>query len=206
MHRALVAVDGLGHAFDHRVEQQFLRGLGIAVGQQLHRTLDIGKQHRDLLPLTLKGRPCGEDLVSKVLGHVTLGRGGPDIIRNRLQGMAASGAELRGGRRLASAFDAYTHERSRTLLAKLRLCGVLVAALQAQHGNPPRKHRPGCAVTLSEFRSCCSISCMCEEFGTGFGGQPSHELSDAAAKRIPETDHKLNSAFPGPIQSQRKPL
>jgi hypothetical protein len=29
---------------------------------------------------------------------------------------------------------------------------------------------------------------MCEEFGAGFGGQPSHELSDAAAKRIPETE------------------
>ena len=28
---------------------------------------------------------------------------------------------------------------------------------------------------------------MSEEFGAGFGGQPSHELSDAAAKRIPET-------------------
>src|SRR6476620_4224947 len=29
---------------------------------------------------------------------------------------------------------------------------------------------------------------MCEEFGAGFGGQPSHELSDAAAKRSPESE------------------
>jgi hypothetical protein len=29
---------------------------------------------------------------------------------------------------------------------------------------------------------------MSEEVGAGFGGQPSHELSDAAAKRIPETE------------------
>ena len=105
VHRALVAVDGLGHAFDHRIEQQFLRGLGIAVDQQLHRTRDIGKQHRDLLPLTLEGRPCGEDLVSKVLGHVTLGRGstghrpqqiaGNGRIRSRTSRWATPGFRIR---------------------------------------------------------------------------------------------------------------
>ena len=40
-------------------------------------------------------------------------------------------------------------QRSSTLLAELRLNSVLVLALRAQHGNPPRKHRPGCAVTLA---------------------------------------------------------
>ena len=44
-----------------------------------------------------------------------------------------------------------------------------------------------------------------------FGGQPSHELTDAAAKRSPETESTAkNSAFSHPlgipIQSQRKPL
>ena len=51
---ALVAVDGLDHAFEHRVEE-LLRVLGIAVGKQLHRPLDVGEQHGDLLPLTLEG-------------------------------------------------------------------------------------------------------------------------------------------------------
>src|SRR6476620_603957 len=35
---------------------------------------------------------------------------------------------------------------------------------------------------------------MCEEFGAGFGGQPSHELSDAAAKRIPETESSAETS------------
>jgi hypothetical protein len=48
-------------------------------------------------------------------------------------------------------------------------------------------------------------------FGAGFGGQPSHELSDAAAKCIPENRIvSQDSAFPRPlgipIQCQRKLL
>ena len=35
---------------------------------------------------------------------------------------------------------------------------------------------------------------MCEEFGAGFGGQPSHELSDAVAKRIPGDGGRVASA------------
>ena len=57
VHGALVAVDRLDHAFEHRVEEELLRILGVAVSKQLHRTLDIGEQHGDLLPLTLEGRP-----------------------------------------------------------------------------------------------------------------------------------------------------
>jgi hypothetical protein len=59
VHGALVAVHGLDHAVEHRVEQELLRGLGVAVGKQFHRTLDIGEQHGDLLALTLEGRPRG---------------------------------------------------------------------------------------------------------------------------------------------------
>jgi hypothetical protein len=36
---------------------------------------------------------------------------------------------------------------------------------------------------------------MSEEVAAGFGGQPSHELSDAAAKRIPETESPHFSPF-----------
>ena len=67
VHGALVAVDRLHHAFEHGVEE-LLRILGIAVGKQLHRTLDIGEQHGDLLALALEGCPRGEDLVGEVLG------------------------------------------------------------------------------------------------------------------------------------------
>ena len=76
--RALVAVDGLHHAFEHGVEQ-LARLLGIAVGEQLHRALEVGEEHGDLLALAFEGRLRGEDLLGEVLGRVGFGaaeRGG----------------------------------------------------------------------------------------------------------------------------------
>jgi hypothetical protein len=47
---------------------------------------------------------------------------------------------------------------------------------------------------------------MCEEFGAGFGGQPSHELTDAAAKRIPETESTAKTPpFRTPWESRFNP-
>ena len=53
VHGALVAVHGVHHALQHRVEE-LARLLGIAVGQQLHRAFEVGKQHRDLLALAFR--------------------------------------------------------------------------------------------------------------------------------------------------------
>jgi hypothetical protein len=50
---ALVTVDGLHHVLDDRVEE-LPRLLRVAVGQQLHRALQVGKQNGDLLALTLQ--------------------------------------------------------------------------------------------------------------------------------------------------------
>ena len=52
--RALVAVDRLHHALEHRVEE-LARLLGIAVGEQLHRALEVGEEDGDLLALALEG-------------------------------------------------------------------------------------------------------------------------------------------------------
>ena len=46
--RALVVVDGVHHVREDRV-QDLARLLGIAVGEQLHRALEIGEQDGDLL-------------------------------------------------------------------------------------------------------------------------------------------------------------
>ena len=135
VHGALVAVDRLNHAFEHRVEE-LLRVLGVAVSKQLHRTLDVGEQHGDLLALALEGCPGGQDLVGKVLRRVTLGRGKAGIVRNRLQGMATLGAELGCGRHLASTVGTGSRQRSSTLLAELRLNSVLVLAVRAFHCRP----------------------------------------------------------------------
>jgi hypothetical protein len=149
VHGALVAVHGLDHPVEHRVEEELLGGLGVAVGKQLHRTLDIGEQHGDLLAFTLEGRPRDQDLFGKVLRCVTPGRGKSGNIRNRRQAMAAFGAELGCGRHLAATVNAGSRERSRTLLAELRLKRVLVLALRAFHRRPRGKQRAGCTNRLT---------------------------------------------------------
>ena len=58
--RALVAVDGVHHAFQDGVEQ-LPRLLGVAVRQQLHRPLHVGEKDGDLLALALKRGLRGED-------------------------------------------------------------------------------------------------------------------------------------------------
>jgi hypothetical protein len=69
--RPLVTVDGLNHAFEHRVEE--LPGLfGVAVGEQLHRALQVCEEHRHLLALAFEGGLRGEDLLGEVLGGIGL--------------------------------------------------------------------------------------------------------------------------------------
>jgi hypothetical protein len=73
VHRALVAVYGLHHAFDDGVEHSpgFFR---VAVGQELHGSLQVGKQDRDVLALALQDTFGCEDLLGEMLGGVGLGR------------------------------------------------------------------------------------------------------------------------------------
>ena len=51
---ALVAMHRLHHPLEHRVEE-LARLLGVAVGQQLHRALEVGEEHGDLLALAFEG-------------------------------------------------------------------------------------------------------------------------------------------------------
>jgi hypothetical protein len=53
------------HALQHRVEE-LPRLLGIAVGQQLHGALQVGKQHRDLLAFAFEGGLGGEDFLGQI--------------------------------------------------------------------------------------------------------------------------------------------
>ena len=78
--RPLVAVDGLHHPLEHRVEE--LPGLlGVAVGQQLHRALQIGEQDRDLLALAFQGAFGGQDLLGEMARGV--GEWGPRLVYGR---------------------------------------------------------------------------------------------------------------------------
>ncbi len=74
VHGPLVAVDGLHHAFQDRVEE-FPRLLGVPVGQELHRPLEVSEEDRDLLALAFEGPLRGEDLLGEMPGGVRLGRG-----------------------------------------------------------------------------------------------------------------------------------
>ena len=58
VHRALVAVDGVHHVFEEGIEQ-LLRLLGIAVGEQLHRALEVGEEDGDVLALAVSDRTAG---------------------------------------------------------------------------------------------------------------------------------------------------
>ena len=53
--------------------EQLARLLGIAVGEQLHRALEVGEEHGHLLALALQRGLRGEDLLGEVLGRVGLG-------------------------------------------------------------------------------------------------------------------------------------
>jgi len=65
-------MDGLHHVLQHRVEE-LARLLGVAVGEQLHRSLEVSEENRDLLGLALQGGLGGEYLLGEVLGSVGLG-------------------------------------------------------------------------------------------------------------------------------------
>ncbi len=70
--RALVAVDRVHHPLEDGVKN--LAGLlRITVGEQLHRALEVGEEHSDLLALAFEGRAGGEDFLGQMLGGVGVG-------------------------------------------------------------------------------------------------------------------------------------
>ena len=74
VHGPLVAVNGLHHPLEDRIQQ--LPGLlGVPVGEELHRALHVREEHRDLLALAFERGLRGEDLLGQVLGGVRVGRG-----------------------------------------------------------------------------------------------------------------------------------
>ena len=69
VHRALVAVHGVHHEVQGRVEE--LLGLfRVEVRDQLGGAFEVGKQHRDLLALAFQGAAGGENLLGEIGGRV----------------------------------------------------------------------------------------------------------------------------------------
>jgi hypothetical protein len=137
IHRALVAVDGFHHELEHRIEE-LARVLGITVAQELHRALEIGEEHGDLLALALEHALGREDLLGQVLGRVRARGSEAGLSAGRsAHGMRTLQTELGGRGELATAVCAPSRERSRALQAELRPRGILSLASRARHPVVP---------------------------------------------------------------------
>src|SRR5262249_17938004 len=101
---ALVAVDGLHHPLQDGVEQ-LARLLGVAVGEELHGTLEVGEQDGDLLALALKRSLGRKDLFSEMLRRVGVRRGETTSVLNG-NGAPAGPAELLSRGNLSSTLGA----------------------------------------------------------------------------------------------------
>jgi hypothetical protein len=134
VHRALVAVNGLHHAFQHGVKE-FTGLLGIAVGEQLHRALQIGEEDRDLLALAFQGRLGRQDLLGEVLGGVGLRRVEPrgDARSGSRDSLTALPAELGAGTIRFAAPRADSFEAGAAFVAESSVSGVLVLAPRTPH-------------------------------------------------------------------------
>jgi hypothetical protein len=71
--RAFIVMHRVHHVFEHRIED-LARFLRVAIGQQLHRTFEVGKQHGDLLALALQRGSRSQDAIGQVRRRVGVGR------------------------------------------------------------------------------------------------------------------------------------
>jgi hypothetical protein len=134
----LIAVDGLHHVFEDRVEQ--LASLfRIAVGEQLHRALQVCEEDRDLLALTFQCGLGGEDLLDQMFGSIGLGSPvfrGPVCLCEPRPALATKflGREIgRPARRTRRS------EPGSALATELLAGGVPVPALRALHAAPSKR-------------------------------------------------------------------
>ena len=69
VHRPFIAVHGRHHALEDRIEE-LARLLRVAIGQQLHRAFEIGKEDRYLLAFPFEGALGGQDLLCQICGRI----------------------------------------------------------------------------------------------------------------------------------------
>jgi hypothetical protein len=70
---AFIVAHGCHHGLQDWVKR-LARLLGVSVGQQLHRALQVGKEHRDLFAFAFEGGTGGQDFLGEVSGGVGAGR------------------------------------------------------------------------------------------------------------------------------------
>jgi hypothetical protein len=139
VHGALVPVDSLHHALEDWVEK-LPRLLGIPVGKQLHRALQIGEENRHLLALALQRALGDADLLGEALGGVGLW-GVESRSRRRRdrwpRRMATLGTKPRRRRQWPAARGARPGQRCGAGLAELRADLILVLTPRTLHRPAP---------------------------------------------------------------------
>ena len=181
--RTLIAVHSSHEALQHGVEEPS-RLFRVAVGQQLHGPLQVGKQHRDLLTFAFQGAAGGEDLLREVGRRIRVrsreaGQGGG----LRVDRLAALEAKFRARRQRRAALGAHQHKVDATLQTKLRLGRVLLLALRTLH-------------TVSSLFACighlCSNTCG-QHIRAGLDGQDgpwrSWPSTPSVDKNVPAVYH-----------------
>jgi hypothetical protein len=133
--RALVAVHGLHHPFEHGVEKLACL-LRVPVGQQLHRALEVGEEHGDLLAFALERALRRQNLLGEVLRGVRFGRSGARSSRTFTGCPPALQTELRVGRQIGPASAAAKRQPGAALQAEFGAGGVVAPAPAAmRHGH-----------------------------------------------------------------------
>src|SRR5262245_51878548 len=139
MDGALVTMDGLHHVLEYRVDE-LAYFLGIAVGKQVHRALQVGEKRCDLLALALDRALGNQDLLGQVLRCVGLRRREARDHRcfwHQSRRLGTLGTELCRNRQLPTTLGAHSGQRRPAFLAELRACLILVLALRAFHKSSP---------------------------------------------------------------------
>jgi hypothetical protein len=131
---ALVAMNRLHHQFEHGVEDLACL-LGVTVGEQLHRALEVGEENGDLLALSFQRLPGREDLLGQVLRCVSLRRSEARYRRrrSRCQCCAATIAEFAPGLDLCPAARANRRECRATLTTETGAVAVICLAPKTPH-------------------------------------------------------------------------
>jgi hypothetical protein len=128
----LVPVHRLHHPLEHGVEDAS-RLLGIAVGEQLHRALEVGEEHGHLLALTLQRRARGEDALRQVARRVGVGRREARLAGGGADGRPALVAEARAVGQGVPAGAARQPETGAASEAEARRGRILLLAPGALH-------------------------------------------------------------------------
>ena len=163
VHGALVAMDGLHHPLEDGVEE--LPGLlGVAVGEQLHRALEVGEENGHLLALALECGLRGENPFGQVFRCVNLWRGEPRLgVMANGERRGALSAELVARRIGRATGRTDRRKRSGTLAAELHASGILSVA-------------PGTAHQSNAFVACSAFSRENPTYRTRFLGQSPDEV------------------------------